>query len=177
MTALRQVKAMLENGWQESRSGRVVDVPEPEFVTENNRDQVDYKTQDACIIKDGGTQNIDPQSFNWVEERVETSVEIDIRTADRRESGSKIDGRTRMFGYINETDSTDQYGLQPDESESHGGLLGETRKVLTSYRKGHNAYDLVETREVNDVTDMVSKNRYRCTINVRLVEIARTLGN
>lgn len=175
MTAIRWVKKLLEDNWTPSRPGRVVDVPEPVFALEQNRSQIDFKTNDVALVKDGGVESRDPRSFGWAEERVETLVSVDLRTSDRREAGAKVDGRERLFGYINETDSTDANGLDPGESEDHPGMGGEVRKIASDVRSGSGPYDLVNAFETNDVSNTVGANRYRATVEIRLTQAARVI--
>ena len=175
MTVLQTWIWRFKNGWQESRPGREFDVPKPQIFKQNEEKNIDYKTQDSLIVRDGGSQDLEPQTFGWSEERQTTRMTIALRSADRRIEGDKIDGRVRMFGYTNESDSTDQYGLDPGESEDAGGLVGEVRAILDSYRKGVDGWDYVKTTAVNDLTGSVRVGMYRADIEVELVNAARVL--
>lgn len=169
MTATRLVMELLDSEWTPSRAGRVLDVPKPAFFLENNNGKISLRTDDACEVKDGGDQDIEPNTWGWENERVSTKVEIDLRSADRRVGGAETDGRTRMFGYINTTGETDQYGLAPLESETAGGLVGEARRILSDHRKGLQSYDKLETTKVDDVSNTVGKNYYRAKVKIDLV--------
>lgn len=172
MTAIRRFKALLEDEWQVSRPGRAVDVPEPDVFIERNRKKASLRTSDYVVVMDGGSEDLTPGGFGWTHENVKTRLEFDVRSADRRDAGSRVESHVRMFGYINDTGSTDEHGLAPGEEEDHGGLVGEIRKIMSDNRKGLGPYDRVTVREVNDKRNTVQKNKSRAGFNVELEKIA-----
>lgn len=178
MTAVTWAHDKLQKEWQASRPGRVIDVPAADdirFIKGASEKKSDGRTKDFIYVKDGGSQDVEPLGINWQDERRTTRLSIQLNTMDRRLQGTKVNGRQRIFGYRNETDSTDQYGLDPGEGESYGGLVGEVRYILDLARKGEHEWDYIMTPEVNDLVNTVGKNYYRASVEVRLVELARSL--
>lgn len=179
MTVLREVKVLLRDNWQTSRPGRKLAVPEPEILHEREVSQERTRTQDLVVIEDGGTVQHEPQSFAWSEERVDAAVTVNARASTRvvdRDNGVRRDSRTLLFGYVNESESTDQYGLSPGETEAHGGILGEARKILLEHRKiGVGSWDHLNPSEINDVSNTVGKNQSRGLIEVTPTEYAREI--
>ena len=178
MTAVTWAHDKLQKEWSQSRPGRVVDLPPADDVTflkGDGQKKADGRVQDFVYVKDGGSQDPEPNGINWQAERRTTRLSIQVSTMDRRVQGTKVDGRERIFGYRNETDSVDQYGLDPGEGESYGGLTGEVRYIMDSVRKGEHEWDYILTPEVNDLVSTVGKNYYRASVELRLVELARAL--
>lgn len=178
MTAVTWAHDKLQKEWSESRPGRVVDIPPADkmrFIKGSGAKKVDARTEDFLYVNDGGSQDTEPLGINWQKERRTTKLSIQVNSMDRRVQGTKIDGRQRIFGYRNETDSVDQYGLEPGESESYGGLVGEVRYIMDNLRKGIHEWDYIKTEEVNDLVSTVGKNYYRASVEIRLVELARSL--
>lgn len=176
MTAVTWAHDLLGREWSASRPGRMVDIPpgsDVRFIKGASEKKSDGRTRDFIYVKDGGSQDVTPNGIGWNRERRVTRLSIEANTMDRRIGGEEVDGRERIFGYRNETDSTDSYGLAPGEGESYGGLVGEMRYILDSARKGQHEWDYIMTDEVNDLVSTVGKNYYRASVEVRLVEMAR----
>lgn len=165
MSAIQYVEYILDNEWEESIDGRWNDVPEPWLGRENENTKETLRTKDVVEVQDGGSMSKEPASLGWLEETKEYLVTIDIRTADRRLAGEKIDGRVRLEGERNEN----------NESERYGGLTGEVERILDLHRRGDKEYDLVEGFEINDVSGTTGRGHYRATAEVRLHEIAQNI--
>ncbi|MFB6189335.1 MAG: hypothetical protein ABEI57_05580 [Halapricum sp.] len=164
MTIIQLVKAVLEDNWAKSIDGRWNDVPKPEIVFEKNIAQGDLKTTDYLKIQDGGDYTFEPQGFGWTHEHVEGVVTISARSVDRRVDGTKVDGRVRVFGEREES--------PPYSAERHGGLVGETVRVLKAYRDGVAEWDRVEYGPIRDNSDMGGSNYYRADTDVVLINNA-----
>lgn len=164
---LREFKVLLRDNWQPARPGRVLDVPEPEILREKEVSQERTRTQDLVVVEDGGTASYEPQSFAWSEERVDGAVSVNCKASRRRVNGDRRDSRTLVFGYTNEGTDVDEHGLEPGESEEHGGISGEARKILLDHRKqGVGAWDHINPDAVSDVSQTVGKNQSRAVIEV-----------
>jgi len=165
MTFLQAAEALLEEEWTETISGRARDVPKPEIVVEKEVTKDRLQTQDSARIIDGGDTAIDPRGFGWTHERIEPQITIELRTADRRVAGEKIDGRIRLFG--------ERDGLS--EPDRHVGLAGETKRILDSVRKGFAEFDLVVTSPLRDMSSNEGTNIYRADVDLAFIQHASSI--
>lgn len=162
MTVLQAVEALLKEHWQESISGRPTDVPKPDIVVQKDVSKEALQTSDSARVVDGGTTTFEPRGFGWTHERVEADVVVELRAADRRIGGNKIDGRERVFGDRDGTSSPDR----------HAGLAGETRRILQAHRKGFAEFDRLIADEINDESAAEGQNIYRADVAVALIQDA-----
>lgn len=169
MTAIQYVQYVLDANWETSISGRPNDVPKPPIDMEKSQSKIDLRTADHINVVDGGSLSIEPKSLGWQEEGKEILVSIDIRSADRRVDGTKVDGRYRMFG------ERGAGTLSPNESPRWGGLVGEARRIISAKRTGDQEFDLVNGYEINDISEQSGHGHYRVVIEVRLEQIAATI--
>lgn len=167
MTAVQIIKYLIESNWQEARTGRALDVPEPEIHLENDEQKVDLSRHDEVMVKDGGPVDHTPLGVGYNYEREELTMSVDLKTADRRVQGDKIDGRVRLFGFVNNGNEI-QHGIPPGESEDYGGISGEVKKILRDNRGGQDRFDDIFVDSVDDISDTVAVNKYRAVVNVRL---------
>ena len=175
MTAIQYVKWLLDTNWTEERSGREVDVPKPDIYLQQNQGKVNLANKDAIVVEDGGTADYEPASFSWREEHETVRVTAVIRGTSRSVAGTDIDGRTRVFGHRNTGSDTDQYGLDPGESDTDGGLVGETKRILNDVRTGDVEYDTIAVPTVNDTSAAEGANRYRADVEIELRNLTRSL--
>ena len=154
---LDYVKTTIEENWHESIDGREIDVPKPNIYQESDPDRrrVKLNENDAVFIKDGGTTSTEPQSLNWSEERVDSRIDIDIRSTG---GGGDINGRVRMWG-INKEDGT---------PERYGGLVGEIKRIFHARRRGENDYDVIALPEIHDLSGEMGARVWRTSIFVSL---------
>jgi len=167
MAAPKQaIVALLEERWTESITDRATDVPTPTIVEEKSVSRSDLKTDDYARVVDGGGRSFEPMGFGWTHERIDADVTIELRTADRRQGGGATrPGNERLFG---DRDST----AEPDR---YIGLVGETKRVLDSARKGFAEFDLVIHSDERDESDLEGTNYYRADIDVALVQHAHQI--
>lgn len=168
MSALQYTENLLDANWEESVSGRERDVPQPQLIRESAESlrKMNLDQNDAALLRDGGITTIEPQSFGWAQERLVSRVTIDLRTTG--EAGS-THGRERLWGYRGVG------GLNDNESERYGGLVGETKRIMDSVRKGDNDFDLVLVTEENDLSAQMGGQIWRASVEVQLDIRARTI--
>ena len=161
MTAIQYVQTLLDTRWEESISGREVDVPKPKLMRESaeNLRRINLDMEDVLLLRDGGVTSIEPQSFGWQEERLLSHVTIDARTSG--EAGA-VSGRERLWGYRGVGD------LEPNEAERYGGLQGEIKRILDTGRKGDQENDLIYATEQNDLSAEMGGQVWRGTTEVQL---------
>jgi|AntRauMinimDraft_2_1070382.scaffolds.fasta_scaffold01208_3 hypothetical protein len=161
---LGYVKSTIEENWHESIDGRIQDVPKPKVYQESdpNRRRVKLNEGDVIFVKDGGTTHTEPQSFNWVEERVDSRIDIDIRSTG---DGGNINGRTRMWG-VRDDDGN---------SERYGGLVGEVKRIFHERRRGEAGYDVISLPEIHDLSGEMGARVWRTSIFVSLSIRAQTI--
>lgn len=162
MTAIQLIESLLDTDWEVSVTGRTNDVPKPEIVAEKAIQQADLKTTDYAKVMDGGDVEMDPLGFGFTHKRVSATVTVQLRTMDRRLDGARIDGRVRMFG--------ERDGL--NEPERHGGLVGETVRILDGRRKGLAEFGLLVAGPVRDLSGQFGKQYYRADVDVALLDPA-----
>lgn len=174
MTTLQAVQELLRSEWETSIDGRWNDVPEPEIVLEKAVSEDDLKTSDVIRIVDGGNKEKTPLGFGWTHEQVDQTATVQIRSADRRLQGKKIDGRVRTFGERN-TDPDD-----PDHDylagERYGGLAGEVERICDSNRKGVAEFDRVVCSPIRDESQLTGTNHYRADLDIGLVQDASEIN-
>lgn len=114
MTDANWVRDLLDSQWQESYPTRDTDVPNPTVVVEGDesRRSVQFDTQDVIFTMDGGLPLIEPKSLGYGEERVESTIDIEMMT------------------------SVDRFRLLGDVDEDYGGLSGEVRRIIDEFRLG-----------------------------------------
>lgn len=166
MTSIRQIYQLLKRDYTVSRPGRQ-DVPDAAIILDDEREQFDFRSNDAVVVKDGGSLDLTPQSFGWSEEKVDATVDIECHTSDRRVGGTKQDGRVNLLGVVGADG-----GLS---AETYGGIAGEARKVITDVRKGFASWDRVEPSTIQDVSETVGQKRYKAVFTVNLVNEARVI--
>lgn len=176
MTVIQAVEALLEQNWVPSISGRYHDVPKPQFVREKDDVMKTLRHTDVAYVRDAGDEDHTPQGFGWTHENVEWVVAVELRSLDRTENGSSVNGRTRTFGYRNTDATADANGLDPLEAERWGGLTGEVKRILRENRKGVAEFDLVgDGLRVNDQSDMGGSNYYRADVVIPLTNLADSI--
>lgn len=176
MTVIQAIEGLLSNNWEPSISGRVHEVPQPEFIKEKANVKESLRTHDAAYVRDGGDEVHTPQAFGWTHENVEYTVTVELRSANRTVNGTSVDGRIRMFGYRNTDSATDSNGLDPLEAERHGGLTGECKRILKANRKGFAEFDIVAGElRVLDQSDLGGKKYYRADVQIPLTNVADSI--
>lgn len=166
MTDIQAVKALLDENWKETLSGRATDVPEPQFVLQQDVSRGDLKGDDIARIVDGGGRSFEPRGFSWTHERIEADVTVELRTSDRRVQGTKVDGRERLFGPRAGTAEPDRYV----------GLAGEAKRIFDAHRKGFAEYDRVIASATQDTSANEGTNYYRADIDVALIQDAHQIN-
>lgn len=167
MTVSQYVYQKLKNQWTKDVNQRIVEVPEPIIVFEKEDFQERLSYKDVVRVIDGGIQDRELNEVGADAERIVTLVNLDLRSADRNRPtvngaiGSA--GRVRMHGYRDE---------ETLEKERYGGLVGECIRVLQLDRKRDKEFDLIETPEVNDISNQTGKNHFRVQITARFTELA-----
>ena len=156
MTVRQFIKNLLENNWTASASGRPNDVPQPEIVLEKTQVQNRLRNSDTIHVVTGGPESFDFQGFGAAAERADRLVTCDIRTAKRGDTPGLI----RMVG---ERDAN-------NDRPRWGGLIGETRRIINTKRRGHKEFDRIHAEEATPVLEDGGKNYYRAAVQVRLEE-------
>jgi len=166
MTHLQAARALLRDNWQESVNGRTDDVPTPgEFVLQQDVSREDLKTTDVVRIVPGGDTTFEPRGFGWTHQKIEADVTVEIRTADRREGGTKIDGHQRLWGARDGT-------AEPD---SYIGLAGEVRRILENHRDGFAEFCRVPSSTIRDESSAEGKNYYRADVDIAFIQEAASI--
>jgi len=167
MTAVQFIYQYLQNEWSRDVDGRIVEVPEPTVVFENEDTQERLQYDDVIRVIDGGIQTIEPADVHYESENVDTLVSLDIRSTDKNRPNQHRaiggPGRVRMFGFRDESTL---------EGEAMGGLTGETRRILQTIRRGTHEWDLVTTPEVNGISNQTGQGHYRAVLTLEMKEIA-----
>jgi len=163
MTTVRQVLNLLESDWTPDRPERE-NVPKPDIILDDKREQHDFHNSEVVVVKDGGSTNFEPSGLGWTEEHVDTAVDVECHSADRRVQGERVEGRENLFGAVN--------GIT---AETYGGVAGEARKVVTDSRKDLGSWDRIVPTQINDVSETVGQKRYKAVFSVQLVKEARVL--
>jgi hypothetical protein len=170
MTVIQAIENLLEANWTATVSGRPLDVPQPTFTQEKEDLKEALSTKDVARIVDGGDEQHTPLGFGWTHETIEWTVTIELRTADRRINGTKINGRHRLYG------ERGAESLNANESGRWPGLVGETQRILLDNRKGFAEFDLAGTDlRVQDQSDLTGVNHYRVDMVVPLTNLADSI--
>ena len=159
MTAIQQIAQLLDGEWTTSITGREADVPKPLIETQKDDTKESLRTRDVAHVADAGNFDITPKGFGWTHQGTSSTVAVELRTANRREEGTKVDGRKRLYGDVDPDFSTDRWG----------GLVGETLRVIQSNRKGLANNDRLVAGPVLDQSDMEGQGYYRADVQVRLL--------
>ena len=165
MTAIQAIESLLTTEWEPSVTGRTNDVPEPEYTLQKEDIKKRLRTSDVARIVDGGNVEYEQKGFGATHQGERSVVTIELRTADRGAQGSKVNGRVRLYG--------EREGLNPPER--HGGLVGETVRILKKHRGGFAEYDRLEYGPVRDQSDMVGGGYYRADVDVVLLTHASNI--
>lgn len=152
---LRTVELLSEN-WEEDPDDLDRDrpVPQPVITPEGEHDprQWNYTDSDVIFVRDGGFPVIEPQSVGFRDQRVESLLDIDIRTAR---------GRTRLEG--------------EDVGGDYTGLAGEVERILRKHRHGYAGYDVVFLETYDDQIGDPEAQIYTGVWNIRLVSFAEPI--
>lgn len=157
MTAVAFLVRYLDANWRPSVGGRRQDVPQPEIEREHEDARQQLGNHDLLRVR-GGTTAHEPGGFAYAHQDVTETVTIEVRTKDRREDGTRIDGYERLFGVRDEA----------NEREAWGGLVGETRRLLRRIRRGTREWDVVHVDEVQDRSGQAGPKNWRADIPVGL---------
>lgn len=153
MAARDILKTLLEREWTPDIPDRDETVDEPRIEKSKDLKRTGLEEGALIIVKDGGATNVEPSSLGWDHERVETLLTLDIRTTD--ENG----GHEQVYGVYDEDTL---------ETENYGGLVGEVKRILDTYRRGVGDWCTVEGYEIDDISDEQGFGRYRVEFQVRL---------
>lgn len=163
LTEYQATKALLEQEWEASISGRSTDVPEPDVVLQQNVSQDDLRTGPVARVVDGGGKTFEPRGFGWTHQKVEADVTVELRTADRRvDGGVTQSGHDELFG--------DRPGIA--EPDRYVGLTGELRRILDANRNGFAEFCRVLSSATQDESAAEGTNYYRADVDITFVQEA-----
>lgn len=156
---------LLDEEWVEDADevdGRVKDVAKPTIIAEKGQKRHDLSNSPLCTVRDGGTGVIEPIGLGWEADRSTDLISLSLECTE--EHG----GEVYMNGYRAGPDGDEANDLDPYEAEAYGGLTGEVKRILDTYRKGVAEYQLVEGYEVDDASGEMGYGRWRVDVEVRL---------
>lgn len=178
MTVIQAIRMLLDSEWTSSIEGRVNDVPKPLLVEEKKNLKDDLRTQDVAHVGDGGPVESTPMGFGWTHERIDATVVVQLRSADR-DGDVATDGRHRMFGERFSATVSGSSGVgetlvgDHSEAERYGGLVGETERLMKAHRKGFAEFDIVaDGLRVEDESTLAGPGYYRADVYVPLANVA-----
>jgi len=163
MTEMQAAKALIEQQWESSISGRSTDVEQPDVVLQQSVSKDDLRTGPIARVVDGGGKRFEPRGFGWTHQKVEADVTVELRTATRRvDGGVEQDGHTEMFGNRSGLSKPDRYV----------GLTGEMRRILDEQRKGFGEFCNVLSSETRNESSAEGTNYYRADVDITFVQQA-----
>ena len=161
------------NEWETDRPGRDTPVP-PAVHPDDRREEFGVLiTHDRGVVEqhqgvhdlihcyhpEGGPFDISDSGH--VEERRTEIVQVDIDLSDRtdQDTGERLSARENMVG---------------GRSEDYGGILGETKYVLETVRRGFAEYDVVRH---DGLGGTIQNSNAGFSFNVELVTLARNTAD
>ena len=157
MSEITRTAELLEENWEEDPDGldRSEPVPKPAIIEEGETSprQWDYAQGDVIFVRDGGFPVVEPASVGFRDQRLESLLDIDIRTAR---------GRKRLEG--------------EDIRGEYDGLAGEVERIFRKFRLGYGGYDAVFLETYDDQIGDYGAQVYAGVWNVRLVSYAEPIG-
>lgn len=123
-----------------------IDKPEIIVEGEETRRSVSYANQDVIFVIDDGNPEIQPNiGLRTQLTSVPLGIELHTSEQDRFYSG---------------------------RTETYGGIIGETSRIIDAVRAGFGPYDRIDKKTISDQTASYGANNYVATWRVDLIEYA-----
>jgi len=166
LTEYQAAKALIEQEWESSISGRSQTVDQPDVVLQQSVSKDDLRTGPVARVVDGGGKSFEPRGFGWTHRRVEADVTVELRTATRRSGGGPEEsGHVEMFGERSGLSKPDRYG----------GLSGEMKRILDEKRKGFAEFCYVLSSDIQNESSAEGTNYYRADVDITFVQTAEEI--
>ena len=156
MSEITRTVELLRENWEEDPpdQDRKEPVPQPTIVEEGEIESrsFDYSQSDVIFVRDGGFPVVEPASVGFRDQRLESLLDIDIRTAR---------GRKRLEG--------------EDIRGEYEGLAGEVERIFRKFRLGYGGYDVIFLETYDDQIGDYGAQIYVGVWNIRLVSYAEPI--